>query len=146
MPGTVPVTAPWWGRYVGLPYVDGGRGPQAVDCWGLIVLIYRERLGIELPSYGEISAADLLRIARAIASGSGIEDGWAPVDEPQPYDVVMMRSGRGSRATVHVGIMVTDRLMLHAEAGMGSGVVPVSHYSVAGRILGYRRHASRRLS
>lgn len=144
MPGPVPLT-PWWGRYVGLPYVDGGRGPAAVDCWGLIVLVYREQLGIDLPAYGEISARDLIRVARAMAAGSGAEDGWSAVDHPQPYDVAIMGSARGGRAVVHVGVMSTPNLMLHAEEGIGVGTIPVTHFAVAGRILGYRRHAACRL-
>lgn len=145
MSGAVPLT-PWWGRYIGLPYVDGARGPDAVDCWGLIVLVYRDRLGIDLPAYGEISARDLIRVARAMAAGSGIADGWSPVARPQPHDVAIMASARGGRAVVHVGLMVTTSLMLHAEEGIGVGTIPVTHFAVAGRILGYRRHAACRLS
>ena len=50
-------------RYVGIPYADKGRetgNGDALDCWGLLVKVYREQLGIELPSYSDryVTAAD----------------------------------------------------------------------------------------
>lgn len=129
----------WWAQYVGAPFAAGGRGPQ-YDCWGLIVAIYRRHLGIVLPDYGEISAHDLARVAREMATGKD-GDGWRPVDVPQAFDVALMRSGRGGRLVVHVGVMVDGRRLLHVEAASAAVVVPVTHISVAGRIMGYRRHA-----
>lgn len=36
---------------IGIPYRDGGRGPDTFDCYGLIKHLYVERLGIEIPDY-----------------------------------------------------------------------------------------------
>ncbi len=130
----------WWARYIGLPFEDGGRGPHTVDCWGLLRLCYRDRLGVDLPSYGEISARDLIRVARAMDAGK--DDGWRSVSVPREMDVVLMRSGRGGARVVHVGVMVDARRVLHTEATSAAAVVPVTHFSVAGRIVGYRRLAS----
>lgn len=127
----------WWSEYVGLPFQDGGRGPQAYDCWGLVVRVYQDRLGIALPSYGEISARDLARIARAMEAGK--DDGWQVIETPQALDVALMRSGRGGQRVVHVGVMVDARRVLHVEEAAAAAVVPVAHFSVAGRIIGYRR-------
>lgn len=127
----------WWSDYVGLPFQDGGRGPHVYDCWGLVVRIYRDQLGVTLPSYGEISARDLVRIARAMEAGK--DDGWQEITSPQALDVVLMRSGRGGQCVVHVGVMVDTRRVLHVEEAAAAAVVPVAHFSVAGRIMGYRR-------
>ena len=35
---------------IGKPFVDGGRGPEAYDCWGLCVEVFR-RQGVELRDY-----------------------------------------------------------------------------------------------
>jgi hypothetical protein len=128
----------WWGRYVGIPF---GDGPGQMNCWALVVAVYRDQLGIDLPSYGEIAARDLLRIAKAMEVGK--DDGWCAPLHAQPFDVCLMRSGQGGRAVVHVGI-VTDVVahqprILHVEEASAAVVVPVTHHSVAGRILGYRR-------
>jgi len=129
------VALPWWAAYVGLPF---GEGPGQVTCWSLVCRVYADRLGVELPPYGEISARDLLRIAKAMDAGK--DDGWRAVAPPAPFDVCLMRSGQGGGASVvHVGVMIDPARVLHVEAASAAVVVPVTHYSVAGRIVGYRR-------
>ena len=105
-----------------------------------IRLVYADRLGADLPTYGEISARDLARIARTMEVGK--DDGWQAVTAPQELDVVLMRSVRGGARVVHVGVMIDARRMLHVEEATASVVVPVSHMSVAGRIVGFRRLAA----
>lgn len=135
--GAVPVT--WWAPYIGKPFADGGRGPHAFDCWGLLRAIYFDQLGVDLPSYGEISAKDLARIAREMESGKD-GDGWQECG-PEPLAVVLMRSGRGGRRVVHVGAMVDRFRMIHVEEAAATAIVPINHFSVVGRICGFRRLA-----
>lgn len=130
----------WWGRYVGLGFADGGRGPLSYDCWGLVRAVYADRLQVDLPSYGEISAHDLVRVARAM--GGAKDAGWLAVTEPRVFDVALMRSGRGGCQVVHVGVMVDSFRVLHTEPATGAAVVQLAHRSVAGRIVGYRRLAA----
>ena len=129
----------WWLKWVGLPFEDGGRGPHSYDCWGLLRAVYAERLGVDLPSYGEISARDLARIARAMEAGK--DDGWQECG-PAPLAAVLMRSGRGGQRVVHVGVMADERRLLHVEEAAAAAVVPITHFSVAGRIVGFRRLAA----
>lgn len=124
----------WVAPYVGLPF---GEGPGQVTCWGLVRRVYADRLGIDLPAYGEISARDLMRIARAMQAGA--DDGWRPVSVPQALDVALMRGPRGGASVVHVGVMIDARQMLHVEEASAAVIVPVTHWSVASRIVGYRR-------
>lgn len=126
----------WWSRYVGLPF---GEGRGQVTCWALVRRVYADRLGVDLPEYGEISAHDLVRVARAMRAGQN--EGWRAVDRPQALDVVLMRSGRGGRAVVHVGVMVDGARVLHVEEQTAAAVVPLRHPTIAGRIAGFRRLA-----
>lgn len=128
----------WWARYIGVPFRDGGRGPDAYDCWGLVRAAYADRLGVELPDHGEISARDLVRVARAMNGGQAAEP-WVAVEVPEEMDVCLMVSGRGGAAVVHVGVMTGPAHLLHIEAASAAVVVPLRHHSVAGRIRGYRR-------
>lgn len=130
---------PWWECYIGLPF---GEGPGEVTCWGLVVLVYRRELGIELPLYEEISARDLLRIAKAMAAGSGTDDGWRVPAVPRAFDGVLMRGPTGGSAVVHVGVMIDGQRMLHVEEASHAVIVPVTHWTVAARITGYRRRAA----
>lgn len=135
---TVPA---WWVPYVGLPFADGGRDLSGVDCWGLVRLVYAREIGIDLPAYGEISAADLLRVAHAMRAGA-LSDHWRAVAAPGAFDVVLMRASTGGQMVVHVGVMADSRRVLHAEPAAGSALVPVDHYTIRGRIAGYRRYAA----
>ncbi len=126
----------WSAGYVGLPF---GEGAGQVTCWSLVRRVYADQLSIALPEYGEISARDLARIARAMATGK--DDGWQVPAAAAALDVVLMRAGRGGAAVVHVGVMVDTRRLLHVEAATAAVIVPVTHISVAGRIVGYRRYA-----
>lgn len=128
----------WAAPYVGLPF---GEGPGEVTCWSLVRRVMAERRGIELPAYGEISARDLVRVARTMGREQ-LAETWRAVSVPQEFDVALMRSARGGRAIVHVGIMIDGRRLLHVEDRTASVVVPLDHYSVRGRIVGFRRYSA----
>lgn len=132
----------WPSAYVGIPFQDGGRERVACDCWGLARLIYHEQLAIALPSYGEVSAADLIRVAHAMGKGAAVEEEWAPADTPREFDVVVMRR-YGGRDPGHVGVMVDGRNVLHVEERTAAVIVPLDHYSVRTRVIWFRRHRSR---
>ena len=130
------ISVNWTARYIGIPFVDGGREIGGLDCWGLFRLVYSEQLGVELPSYGEISAMDLLTVARAINGGQ--EDWFVPPD-PQEFDAVALRLySHGWIA--HVGILTDPKHVLHIEHNTDSVIVPLSHHTVKTRVAGFRRH------
>ena len=108
----------------------------ARELWGLVCLIDAQELGIDLTNYGEVSAKELLRVARSIVKG---QESWEPTNDPAAFDVVVMRLY--DRAWVgHVGVMVDARTMIHTEARISVSVVPVDHFTVRDRIASYRRH------
>jgi cell wall-associated NlpC family hydrolase len=129
---------PWWDSYIGLPF---GEGPGEVTCWSLVVRVYAERIGVTLPAYGEISAADLARVARTMEADK--DAGWVPPAKPAAFDVALMRgTGAGigtGRRVVHVGVLTDPDHILHVEAASAAVRVPLSHWSVSGRLLGFRR-------
>lgn len=129
-----------WEPYVGKPFTANARGPEAFDCWGLVRAVYAAELGIDLPRYGEIDARQLMAVARRMAAAE-LDDPWHLVALPQEFDVALMRSPRGGAAIVHVGVMVDEGHVLHTQAASHSVIVPITHYSVGGRIAGFRRHA-----
>lgn len=138
--GVVLVVTNWAAKYIGLPFVDGGRSFKGADCWGLVRLIYAEELKIDLPSYGEIAAANLIGVVREITAGKDGEE-WAEVSakQIQPFDVCVMRFN-GKRRVGHVGIVVNTKTIIHVEAGINAAIVPLSHMSIRERIECFRRH------
>ena len=128
--------------YVGIPFVDGGRERSGCDCWGLLRLVYREEAGIELPSYGEIGAHELMAISRELSRGM-IDQTWRRVDGEAPrfLDVaVMKRLDKTGAVPVHVGVMLDRRRLLHVEVETDSVLIPANHPSIASRLVGFYRH------
>lgn len=134
--GIVPVG--WHHRFVGIPFADRGRDFSGCDCWGLVYLAYRQLLGIELPTYGEISAKDLLRVARNIGTQYKCEP-WVEPRAPRPLDVAVMHF-HGSKLVGHVGLLVEGAQVLHTERSHDSALVPLSHMTVRHRIVAFRRY------
>lgn len=126
----------WAAKYVGLPFVDFGRDFTGVDCWGLVRLVLMEEAHIDVPTYGEISAHDLIKVTQTISSESSI-DPWRPVqrNELQAFDLALMR-GR----PMHVGIMADAKHLLHVEEKICAVFLPLTHPSVSGRLLRFIRH------
>jgi cell wall-associated NlpC family hydrolase len=89
-------------KYLGTPYVSGGRSPKGFDCSGLVWYVYSQH-GIELPKTAYKQAA----VGRRVKFG-----------ELRPGDLVFFTS---SRRVDHVGVYVGDGIMIHAP-GKGKPV------------------------
>lgn len=132
----------WASDYVGLPFLDGGRDRAGVDCWGLVALVYAERLEIRLPDFSAIRATDLRSVARAIVAGIDGED-WLPVirGAEQEFDVVVMRGHAGGVGIpAHVGIVAPYGTVLHVEKNIDAVAPKLTSHSVKDRIVGVYRH------
>lgn len=127
---------PWFEKYVGLPFVDRGRDWAGVDCWGLVRLVLWVECHIEVPSYGDISAKDLSRVAKEVGGESGREP-WLPVIYANAFDVAVMHK---RRVPVHVGVMTDRTHVLHVEIKTSAVLIDVKHPSVAFRSINYFRH------
>lgn len=91
----------WVNQYVGIPYLDEGRTREAVDCWGLVQLVYKDQYGIDLE--------DIMTEVEAIRHGK-----WFAVERhgAQEGDVMLFRTGAFQR---HVGVAVDEHRMLHSD-------------------------------
>jgi len=108
----------WVNDYVGVPYRPNGRTRDGWDCWGLVVAVYHERLGIELPDYqwsAPYSPLDVLRgFSRACESllgGLTIE-----VEQPEQWAMPMVYA---SQRPHHIGVFVGHGV-LHAARWSGT--------------------------
>lgn len=125
-------------RFVGIPYLDKGRGIVGLDCWGLLHLVYREVRGIELPSYSDryVTGADREAMARLI---SGELDDWREIEagREQAFDGVLMREGKFPR---HIGVVTQPGMLLHVERGETSRIERYRTGLFANRIVGFFRY------
>jgi len=97
-------------RAVGIPWVRWRSDWAAADCFGLIVLYFREVLGVDL---GAVPHTD-------IASGFAGAAGWHEC-EPEAGATCWMAWRDG--APTHCGVLLTADTVLHSE---GSDTVPGS--------------------
>lgn len=125
--------------YVGLPWLERGRDRAGLDCWGLFTLVYRERFGIDLPSFADayLTTADRAALVDLIEGGMGP---WreVPAGEEHAGDGVMMTM---SGAPHHVGVVTRPGFVLHIENGKAGSII--EDYRLARlrrRVLGFWRH------
>lgn len=126
----------WAEKYVGLSFLDGGRDFTGLDCWGLVRLVLKRECKIEVPSYGEISATELAKVANMIASES-IGEPWVPSINVQKFDVAVIHR---RQSPIHVGIMVSSTMILHIEQSTLSVLVSLQNGSMKFRAISFFRH------
>lgn len=98
--------APWIGR----PYADKGRGPDAFDCWGFVRAILAAERGVVLPDYAEAYTTADAPDSVAQAVTVGLSAGWQPVAEPQAFDLLILRiAGR----PWHCALLVNGVQFIH---------------------------------
>lgn len=111
-------------RFLGIPFLHGGRDRSGLDCLGLIHLFYRE-FDIRVPEgdgqpYSEEWAQeDPDRYLRGIMT-LGSE---CPIDDLRPLDLVYFRVGR---TIAHAGVMVSGTHFIHVLKGLGVAITPLA--------------------
>src|SRR5262249_24720458 len=131
----------WVALYVGLPFRSLGRDRAGVDCWGLVHLIYREVLRLEVPSYSEdyVTAYDCNEIGELVGRETYCSK-WKPIPfgEECVGDVILIRlNGHPS----HTGIVIGGRRFLHAREGSNSCIERYDDVRWVRRVLGFYRYA-----
>lgn len=136
------MTQLWCNKYIGTPWREFGRAADGCDCWGLACLVYRNELGIELPSYaGAYTSAEERREIAALIGGATRSPLWhAAPGRPEEFDVAVFRRGQFAS---HVGIVVRPGLMLHMS---GEDCAKIEDYRQPlwrTRLTGIWRHETR---
>lgn len=90
--------------YLLIKHTPNGREYPYLDCWGLIVDVYREILDIKLHDYTDLTQRDMSK-GLMYERDSGR---FAEVKEPQDYDIVaFFINGR----LYHVGLWISGRIL-----------------------------------
>jgi len=107
----------WVNDYVGVPYLVNGRDRDGWDCWGLVMAVYQERLGISLPDWRvDLPAIGLIdpsasadKITEAVATESKKS---VQLMLPAPWSIAVVRR---HRLAYHVGVVTEGGKMLHCS-------------------------------
>lgn len=108
--------------FVGLPYREGARGPDAYDCYGLVAAIFRGLRGIELPDWyasgpGPQSASRAISAALRgeVEGGRTVRVDW-PREFPADFDLAIVG---GQTRPHHVGVVASGGV-IHSSKAFGS--------------------------
>lgn len=131
----------WTGKYIGIPFVEGGRDFSGCDCGGLVLLALKLEKGVIASDFNNYGKREFKNMCGYAVLGQGIEElmkEWIPVDEPLPFDLVRFRYGR---LPCHVGIYAGNGKFLHVEESQGvARITDMNDLSWGPRFVDFRRH------
>lgn len=121
----------WSQKYIGIPYVSNGTSFDGVDCGGLVLLVYKEEIGLDLTKierdYKTLDKAESDKGIRSFLSKYAKK-----IDSPKDMCCVLFKwTGYEN----HIGLYVDGGLILHSKAGEQVKRVPiddVGHLTIAG--------------
>jgi len=131
----------WATKYVGIPFVAHGRTAEGLDCWGLVKIIYRDELGVELPDYLDDydNTESSTQLGPVVSNAVNTLWNLVPVPQSKVGHVVVFRvKGHPS----HVGLLVGDNKFIHCETGIGTAIERLSSFRWSKRLLGVYEYAS----
>lgn len=109
-------------KYVGIPFRDGGRGFDGLDCWGLVLLAWQEERGVLMPDMGDEYSSAFERGDVSGLFGKYTAQNWNEDVTALPrreLDVLVFRFGP---LELHAGLWVGQGEMLHVMQGMAAAV------------------------
>lgn len=112
--------------FIGLPYREGARGPDAYDCYGLVAAVLRAVRGDVLPDWCQAAPGpqSASRAISAALAGEVAGGRTARVDHPADLDIVIVGSQTRPH---HVGVVVSGGV-LHASRAFGSAWHPMPRF------------------
>ena len=123
-------------KYIGIPYKHLGKDFSGVDCFGLIYLIFKEELGIELPDFTKLGYSKGLEdskdkdvLINVIDKFDGII--FEKVDKPYRIFDVPIFYGIGCMKDIasHIGVFIDTNHFIHIKENTTSIVNKLdSHY------------------
>lgn len=129
---TVPA---WVSDWIGTPYLKRGRTREGCDCLGLLMLVHKARLGVDLPDpYCTITAA--IRNKEADQNAQF----YVPVESPEEGDVILVRY---KGFPIHVGYCIDRTWMLHTDPEMGAIIEKWCGIKWQNKVIGVYRYVGK---
>lgn len=122
----------WLNDYVGVPFVENGRGRDGWDCWGLVLAVYRDRLGLELPDFhwrAPFGQAAKLRAFGQAVAGVFAADQALELEAPEAWSIgLLYGEARPHHVGVAIGATPSALGVLHARRYGGTVFEPTRRF------------------
>ena len=122
-----------FGKYINIPYRNKGRDFNGVDCFGLIWLIYKSELEIDLPDFTELNYHKNWYeekeefILDNFRKYEGIK--WKKVDKPYKlFDALIFYNRCEGVIANHIGLFIGGNKFLHVNEKNSSQVDRLNRY------------------
>jgi len=113
-------------NYIGKAWHPKGDGTNGFDCWTLIVDIYKNHLGKDLPFYQNVSRKETDSIIKGFQDH--IDEGWIQIEKP--FHLCAVALSKKEKFIHHCGVIIVTSTgkfkVLHAKrdaSGMSGMVV-----------------------
>lgn len=122
-------------RFIGIPFVDKGRDFNGADCYGLVMLYYKEVLGIEIPD--TLITADQPR--RIFAKYlEYISKNWTQIDKPEQHcGVALAMHEEHPQMVTHFAVMIDEKRVLHTLKKYESHIMNIDDMRIKPFIKGF---------
>lgn len=123
--------------FIGIPYIDNGRSLKGCDCYGLVMLYYKNVLNIDIPD-SKITPDQPRRIFLNYLNE--ISKNWETVEKPNQDDVVAFSyNPNHPNIVTHFGVMIDDKYCLHTLGKVNSHITKIDDMRIKGFIKAFHR-------
>lgn len=126
--------------YIGIPYVKNGRDiteDGGLDCWGLLIVVFKEQYGITLPRLDALQVVDNRKTMVQQVEDFGLYNLVKPVVDTQEGDIAVFNI---IGDPVHVGIILSKTHVLHTQMSAGCIVEKYTSHKWSRRLQGIYRY------
>jgi cell wall-associated NlpC family hydrolase len=120
-------------KYIGIPFKYGGRTYKNLDCYGLVMLLYKELHGIDLP---DVTSPEFLPAIATLIESEKLK--WTPAPIEPGTVLIFNISGYGS----HVAYVIGEDKMIHTWEKTGGVTVERISIYWQHRILGSYKYGT----
>lgn len=121
-------------KYLGIPYQLHGRDFSGCDCWGLVIIFYKEELGITLLDLENKNfCADWYKKDNFFVENYYKQ--WREVEHPQNYDICFFKNYEGH--VNHCGLILPNNIVMQTTQKHGVTFLPL--HRLKSKIVGFYR-------
>lgn len=109
----------WCNDYIHIPFKEHGREREGCDCWGLARIIYKEQLGIELPTLSDYKDTHDSHSIAELYEKEHLTWEEIPLGQEKEFDVLVFKI---LGLPTHIAVVINKGMMIHCEYGIGTHV------------------------